>query len=158
MTNKFNYNFINKTIEGSKTAIAKANKGQNPEYAELTTMLSAHPDFAVVEKVADKESKRRSYKNLSINRMEEYIRTQFSDKDELNKKLVEFESIQKVAKAKGAMYPLTEKWFLHTYPEFKESEVTEAESDKTQKVLLAAAAQLDALGDDLDEYEEETAA
>lgn len=153
MKKTFNYNFVEKTIVGSKAAIERANRGLNPEYAELTEMLAAHPEFTVSVKAIQKKEGKKTYSKLTFDRMREYIETQFSDKDELNKKLTEFEAIQKVAKSKGAKYPLTKKWFLLTYPEFKENGVSEAESDETQKALLAAAAQLEALGDDFDECE-----
>lgn len=40
--------------------------------------------------------------------MNEYIETQPNSE----KRLIEFAAIQKVAKTKGALYPLTKKWFL----------------------------------------------
>lgn len=55
--------------------------------------------------------------------MKEYIETQPNSE----KRLIEFAAIQKVAAAKGAKYPLTKKWFLATYPEFKENNVSKAE-------------------------------
>lgn len=142
MTKKFNYNFINKTIEGSKAAIERANKGQNPEYAELSAMLAAHPDFTVTVKQLKKNETKRSYGKLTLSRMEEYIRTQFSDENILKIKLIEFESIQKVAEVKGAKYPLTKKWFLATYSEYKTLGVSESETAALNK---AAAAQEDSI-------------
>ena len=55
--------------------------------------------------------------------MKEYIETQPKSEERLR----EFAAIQKVAAAKGAKYPLTKKWFLATFPEFKENNVSEAE-------------------------------
>jgi hypothetical protein len=40
---------------------------------------------------------------------------------------MEFESVKTVAETKGAAYPLTKKWFLSTYPKFKENNVSEEE-------------------------------
>ena len=154
MKTRFTYNFIEKAIIGSKAAIERANKGKNPEYAELSGMLSAHPDFTVRVKDLQQKEGKKTYKKLTFDRMEEYIKTQFADKKELNAKLIEFKAIQKVAEAKGAKYPLTKKWFLNTYPSFKENEVFEQERTEQEKALAAAAAMLDALGD---EFEEEAA-
>jgi len=160
MKTRFNYNFIEKTIIGSKAAIEKANKGKNPEYAELSGMLAAHPDFTVrVKDIQQKEGK-KTYSQLTFSRMEEYIKTQFSDKETLNSKLVEFEAIQKVAKAKGAKYPLTKKWFLATYPSFKANEVSEEERAEEEKAIAEEAekkalAMLEALGDVTEDEAEE---
>jgi len=145
MNKKFNYNFIEKTIVGSNAAIKRANKGLNPEFKELTEMLAQHHDFTVVTKVIDKNEGKKTYSKLTFDRMEDYIRTQFSDKETLNAKIVEFKAIQKVADAKGAKYPLTKKWFLATYPEYKENSVSEAEISEEAKALATAAAELDAL-------------
>lgn len=135
----FTYNFVNKTIVGSKSAINRANKGINPEYRELTAMLAEHPNFSVVEKNIKKNDDKKTYSGLTIETMKAYIKTL----DNSRSKLIEFEAIQKVAKAKGAMYPLTKKWFLNTYPEFKNSEL--AINEEVQKKMKDAEKMLDAL-------------
>ena len=143
MKTRFTYNFIEKAIIGSKAAIERANKGKNPEYAELSGMLAAHPDFSVRVKDIQKKEGKKTYSKLTFERMEEYIRTQFSDKKVLNTKLVEFTAIKKVAEAKGAKYPLTKKWFLAAYPSFKENEISKDETTEEEKALAAVAAQLE---------------
>ena len=166
MKTRFTYNFIEKTIIGSKAAIDRANRGKNPEYAELSGMLAAHPDFTVRVKDIQKKEGKKTYNKLTFDRMEEYIRTQFADEKALAAKLIEFKAIQKVAEAKGAKYPLTKKWFLNTYPSFKENEVSEKESAEKEKALTAeaekalsdAAAQLEALEADTETAQTEEAA
>ena len=90
MKTRFTYNFIEKAIIGSKAAIDRANKGKNPEYTELSGMLAAHPDFTVRVKDIQKKEGKKTYSKLTFKRMEEYIRTQFSDEKLLNEKLIEF--------------------------------------------------------------------
>lgn len=119
----FTYNFINKTIVGTKSAINRANKGMKPEYGMLCEMLAEHPDFTVAEKQINHKADKKKYNGLTLPRMKEYIETQPNSKE----RLIEFAAIQKVAKAKGALYPLTKKWFLATFPEFKENNVSKAE-------------------------------
>lgn len=128
MTTHFTYNFVEKTIIGSKSSINKANKGMNPEYNELTAMLSAHPDFTVKEKTIEKKEGKKTYSNLTFKRMKDYISLQTNSKA----KLIEFEAIMTVASVKGAKYPLTKKWFLATYTEYKENNVTENEAENVQ--------------------------
>ena len=126
MKTKFTYDFTKKAIVGTKTSIARANKGLNPEYAELTQKLTEHPDFIVIEKVINSNPTKKTYNKLTIQKMEDYIETQ----PDAENKLIEFKAIQKVAEARGAKYPLSKKWFLATYPEFKENEIS-AEQTKT---------------------------
>ena len=119
----FTYNFVNKTIVGTKSAINRANKGMKPEYGMLCEMLAEHPDFTVVEKQINHKADKKKYNGLTLPRMKEYIETQPNSKE----RLIEFAAIQKVAATKGAKYPLTKKWFLATFPEFKENNVSKAE-------------------------------
>lgn len=119
----FTYNFVNKTIVGTKSAINRANKGLKPEYGMLCEMLAAHPDFTVAEKQINHKADKKKYNGLTLPRMKEYIETQPNSKE----CLIEFAAIQKVAATKGAKYPLTKKWFLATFPEFKENNVSKAE-------------------------------
>ena len=76
MKNYFNYDFINKAIVGSKTAIKKANAGNTPEYRELCKKLAEHPDFNVVPKDIKENAEKKKYHGLTFDRMKEYILTQ----------------------------------------------------------------------------------
>ena len=132
----FTYDFVNKTIVGTKSAINRANKGMSPEYDMLCKMLADHPDFTVAEKLIKHKEDKKKYKGLTLRRMKEYIETQPNSKE----RLIEFAAIQKIAAAKGAKYPLTKKWFLATFPEFKENEVSEAEISAKAAVETGALA------------------
>jgi hypothetical protein len=159
MKKNFSYDFEHKAIIGSKSAINRANKGLNPEYKELSEMLAAMPSFSVQIKDIKKKKDQKRYPQLTFKKMEDYIRTQFSDEKELERKIIEFKAIQKVADAKGAKYPLTKKWFLSTYPEYKDSDVSENEAAaEMDKELAAAAAALAGLSLDDVDFEEEAPA
>ena len=125
MNKKFNYNFVTKEIIGSKAAIARANKGLEPEFSELTNMMKAQPHFSVVAKTINQKEGKKTYHALTIERMAEYISLQANS----DAKMIEFNAIQKVAEAKGAKYPLTKKWFLAKYPEYKENYVSSSEAE-----------------------------
>lgn len=158
MNTYFTYDFAKKAIVGTKTNIAKANKGIEPQYTELCERLAKHSDFIVIEKVFRKNKDKKTYKHLSFNRMKEYIKTQPDNEN----RLIEFEAIKKVAEAKGAKYPLTKKWFLAKYPEYKENAVSEEEAatlvDENEAALRKAAAELEALELDDEDFDEEEVA
>lgn len=124
MNAHFTYNFVAKTIVGSKRSIDRANRGLSPEYNELTQMLAKQPTFSVTTKLINQKDDKKTYKNLTLSRMEEYI-SLLSNSEE---RLREFEAVKKVAEARGAKYPLTKKWFLTTYPEFKENKIIEMQT------------------------------
>ncbi len=143
MKNYFNYDFENKAIIGSNAAIKRANKGNSKEYRELAKMLEKHPDFNVVPKEIDKKENKKTYNGLNFARMKEYILTQPDSEN----KLKVFEKVKEIAEAKGAKYPLTKKWFLETYPEYKENSAsfTDAEAESI------AAAELDEIENGINE-------
>ena len=148
MRKHFTYNFVKKTINGSKAAIDRANKGKNPEYTELTEMLAEHPDYKVKVKSPKKKEGKKTYSNLTFERMEDYIKTQYADEETLNAKMIEFEAVKTIAEVKGAKYPLTKKWFLNTYKNYKENDVSEQERAEKEKALAQEAAKkaIEALG------------
>ena len=128
MRKHFTYSFTEKAIIGSKAAINRANKGLNPEFRELSKMLAEHPEYTVQEKVINQKKDKQTYSNLTFDRMKEFIST----KEDSKQRLLELEAVMAVAAAKGAKYPLTKKWFLAKYADYKEHEITE---DETKALL-----------------------
>lgn len=108
-------NRMENTIEVSKAFYNKACKYGTPEYEMLTEAAAQNPTF----KIAFKENKKKTYTGLTLKRMKEYILTQ----PDSEKRLEEFKAIQLISEAKGAKYPLTKKWFLETFEDYKENEV-----------------------------------
>ena len=137
MNARFTYDFTKKAIVGTKTSIRKANAGLNPEYEQLSNMLKEHPDFIVIEKVINHKAQKKTYKNLSIESMRKYIELQPNKEEALEI----FEEVLKIATVKNAKYPLTKKWFLKTYPEYKESDIAiDVGSNSPEETPKSAAA------------------
>ena len=140
-------NPIAKTITISKAYYKKACIYGTSEYYEFRTILSENEGFTVDFKVIEK----KTYKSLTFERMAEYIKTQPNSE----KQLITFAAVQRIAEKKGSKYPLTKKWFLNAYPEYKENEVSANETAELEKQLEA---ELDALMDDDDSVVEFPAA
>ena len=127
--------FDNKTLNLTKSFYNKACKVGSPEYKELRTAMSENPKFniAVVG-----NANMKTYGSLTIQRMREYIATQANAEENLRT----LDRVIKIAKSKGAMYPLTKQWFLATFPEYKEAvsakEIAnkDADGDKNTKIIL----------------------
>ncbi len=81
----FTLNFVNKSIVGTKSAIARANKCLEPEYSELCALLEKHPSFKVEVKKIDQNKEKKTYHGLSFQAMEDYISTQKNSKEMLAK-------------------------------------------------------------------------
>lgn len=140
MKNYFNYNFIEKTIVGSNASIKRANSGIGNEYTQLCKMLAEHPDFKVVPKDIKENHGKKKYNGLTFDRMKEFISTQPDSEN----KLKVFEKVLQINETKGAKYPLTKKWFLSKYPEYKDNNTVV--SDEEAEAI--ANAELDAIEDE----------
>lgn len=121
--NSITVNHEDKTLTVSKAFYKKASVFGSREYYELRKAKAENESYSITFKTSDK----KTYKALTFKRMEEYINTQ-SDSES---RLMEFEAVKQIAEIKGSKYPMTKKWFLMTYPEYKENEVSEAEVSET---------------------------
>ena len=126
---------IAQTITITKAYYKRACTYGTSEYYEFRTIMSENAGFSVEFKVIEK----KTYKDLTFERMAEYIKTQPNSE----KQLIAFAAVQKIAEKKGSKYPLTKKWFLKNYPEYKENEVSAAETAALEAMLEAELAELE---------------
>ena len=115
-------NYEANTIEVSKTFYKKASQFGTPEYKALRVAKLENKDFSVEIRTVEK----KTYRELTLVKMEEYIRIQ----DNSEQMLVKVEAVKRVAKAKGSLYPLTKKWFLKTFEDYAKAEVENEISEK----------------------------
>ena len=121
--NLFVIDFSKSSIVASATTLKKARKPESSEYRVLTELLCAHPNFCVIEKDIQKKPGKKTYKGLTFQTMLDYIQTQTNSED----KIKTYNAVRRIAKVKGCEYPLTKKWFLKTYPAYKENMIVEHE-------------------------------
>lgn len=126
-------NAIESTIIVSQSFYKRASVYGSAEYTELRRAMKENPSYHVAIKTIEK----KSYSGLTFEKMTDYIKTQ-PDSDKM---MIKFEAVQRIAKAKGGLYPLTKKWFLNTYPNYKENEVSEAETKELTADELTAEAE-----------------
>ena len=110
------------TMSVSNTFYKKACLFGTPEYYELRQAMIENPEM----KIAFKSIRKKTYNGLTFTVMKSYIETQPNNE----KQLKVFEAVKRIAEMKGSKYPLTKKWFLNAYPEYKENEVKENETEK----------------------------
>ena len=140
-SNLFTIDHANKEIRCSKTALKKAGVFNSAEYKMLNKIMAANPTYAVVEKEIKKNASKKSYSGLTFDRMRDYIATQPNAKNNL----IKFDAVMKMAETKGAKYPLTKKWFLKSFPNFKENEVDNETVELQKKLEAEAFAELEAV-------------
>ena len=116
-------NHNDQTITVSKSFYNRASKFGTAEYKTLNNALKQNRGYEIVFKTSDK----KSYHGLTFKRMEAYILTQPNSEATL----IEYSKAKKVAEAKGSKYPLTKKWFLETFPNYKLNEVSAKEMAET---------------------------
>lgn len=105
------------------------------EYCAMCEAMSNSPNYEIVFKVSEK----KTYHGLTFKIMREYIETQANSDYQLKV----FEAVIRVAEAKKSKYPLTKKWFLNTYPEYKLNEVKENETSDLISVSNTAENDID---------------
>ena len=110
---RFHYDFINKTIYGTKASFDKASKGFGPAYEELAAKMAEHPDFTCDVKELKKRTTERkeTYDGMSIEWMRAYIAMKNDEKFSKH-----FEQVIRFAKnSKRSPYPLAKKFFLKEF-------------------------------------------
>ena len=122
MKNLFAYNFVNNTIVASKTTLKKAGIPNSPEYKALMKMIDKQPTFRVAEKEISTNTRKKTYRGLTI----EVMRTHILAQENSELLMAEFEESMKEGKSK---YPLAKKWFVAQFPNFKITEGKKAVSD-----------------------------
>lgn len=128
-----NINFTNRTIEMSKKFATAAKRFGSEAYKELQEARRDYPTFRVVTRSV-KAGKRDTYKGLTYDFMENYIKDHDNENGSI---MMEFNSLRATteeAKAIGATalsYGDVKTWFLAKYPVF-------AAFQKKREEILAA--------------------
>ena len=131
------------TVIVSNTFYKKASLYGTPEYYELRQAMIENPKAEIIFKSIHK----KTYNGLTFKVMKSYIEAQPNSE----KQLKVFEAVKRIAEMKGSKYPLTKKWFLNAYTEYKENEVKEKETaklaaDSDEEIEAMANAQLALVG------------
>ncbi len=134
--NPISANHINNTLSFSKSFYKKACMVGSDEYKALRTAMGENPTYTL--NILDNPNK-NTYRELTFAKMREYIATQANAEENLRT----LDRVIKIAEAKGAKYPLTKKWFLANFPEYKmeitAGEIANKDTDDDDITLLERA-------------------
>ncbi len=121
MTNAVKVNHINNTITVTKSFMKKAENFGSAEYKQMIEIKSdpVLSAYKIVVRNIKKNPEKESYRNLTYANMEAYIST-------LNLKTIfmaEYEVARKRSKIQKSPYKYMVKWFVETFPNYKEAAI-----------------------------------
>ena len=129
---QYEIDFINSKIILTKKFAKAASILNTPEYTALIQIRRENPDFTIELREIKKKEGKKSYRNLTYERMEDYIITRDGKGSDAHK---EFEQVKKLSQIQAGSYGYVKKWFLNKYEaEFKKEE--EDKQDSSQKPEL----------------------
>ena len=121
----------NKIIVTKKFAKA-AGVLNSPEYKILQQARMENPGFPVVLREIKKAEKKNSYRNLSFENMEMYIRETCG---EGSQEMKDFNRVKELATIQAGPYAYVKTWFLKQFPSYRELAVAATESKEIKPQL-----------------------
>ena len=131
-------NYINNTIEMTKKFAKAAGVLNSPEYKELLEIRRDYPNLPIVIREIKKKAGKKSYKNLTFQRMRDFIIDWEGEDSEAVK---QFDKVVAISKVQAGPYAYVKKWFLDRYTKKLEeftikNEDAEASEDQEAVVQL----------------------
>lgn len=124
--------FEKKTITVTKEFYKKAREYESPEYNSMMRVCREYADYALIVYSIKKKEDKESYRGLTYQYMEEYIRAH----NNADTNMAIFNELKFQAKCHSIRFPVIKKWFLDTYPELVEfSKYLANERAKKEKEL-----------------------
>lgn len=114
----------------TKEFAKRASNISTKEYRELTSFHRDFPDYTIERRTAEvNKTTKQTYKDLTLNAMENYIKAQDEAQSNNGEGLKAFEAIKVYHTPKGKdkpSYPKVKAWFLKTYPKYGSKETPAA--------------------------------
>ena len=107
-----NINYITNTIELTKKFAKAAGVLNSPEYNELLAIRRDYPTLPIVIREIKRKAGKKTYKNLTIPKMREYI-VDWEGKD--SEAVKRFDKVVALSKVQAGPYAYVKKWFLDNY-------------------------------------------
>lgn len=131
---QYEIDFINSKIILTKKFAKAASTLNTPEYMTLLELRRNHPDYTFELREIRKKEGKKSYRNLTYERMEDHIITREGKDSEAHK---EFKKIKALSQVQAGPYAYVKSWFLKKYEdEFKKEEEDKKDSSKKPELKL----------------------
>ncbi len=131
----FRLDVLEGKILGTKTMLAKANKGYGPVYDELMALMAEHPTFDVTVKRVKEPANKQTHKGMDITFMRDWL-TAIGDNETLETMNNVIAFAEKTGKSK---YPLAKHVLLDAYKYFNFAEAKSCVADYRYKQTINSA-------------------
>jgi len=136
----YTVNYVDNTIEMTKKFAKAAGVLNTPEYKDLLAIRRDYPDFKIVIREIKKKAGKKTYKNLTVDKMRKLI-VDWEGKDSDAAK--EYEKVVAISSFQAGPYAYVKKWFLDRYTDkleeytVKEEKAADAENADNEVQLKA---------------------
>ena len=120
-------NYAERKIVLSSAFVKKCFTPGSVEYAQLQSVRSDYPDFALVTRKFKTNTAQEHYRGLTYDFMRDYIKSHEADAKVVLAELEEMIGISK-AHSLNKRYPTIKAWFLERYPAIAEFGMTKSEN------------------------------
>lgn len=131
--------FDNGAISISSAFKKKAFTPGTTEYKTLNAVRADYPDFSIVVREFNTNTKQDRYRGLTYDYMRWHIVTNDAENAEVNLKALNSMIGNSKCHSLGKRYPTIKKWFLETYPAIAEFGMDEEQLAKWREKLAASA-------------------
>ena len=141
MKNTLKLDHAKRIIVMDRTFAKFAANTMSTEYAHLQAVRQDYPNYTVTQRQIKRNKTKESYRGLTYEYMEDYIKTHGS-KEECAKNLAEFKEKKLISlcHSTSRRYPTIKKWFLAKYPEVMEFGMPDEEKKAAEAEEESAAA------------------
>jgi len=119
---------VKMTVTVSKDFLKKAGQFGTPEFIEALEMRKE--GFTILERKIKKNPDKQTYADLTYDKMKSVIEGYWTDKEEREAKLEEFEYVKKWAKTQPGSYAKVKNWFKEKYGKHYEEVEAKAKAEK----------------------------
>ena len=113
MTNTLKIDHETRTIIMDRTFQKKQSNTKSKEFKRLMAIHRDFPDYEIVTKRIAKCPTKESYKGLTYEYMERYIKSH----PRADEHIAKYAELRFLAECHSIRYPTIKKWFLNTFPE-----------------------------------------
>lgn len=114
-TAAYDINHIAATIYVSKAFAKEASVLNTPEYKTILEVRRDNPTYKIEVREIAKKKDKTTYRNLTLDNMETFIRNSMESKRSVEDRIAEFETVKALAKSQPSPYAYTKRWFLKEY-------------------------------------------
>ena len=122
----YNIDYTTKTIELTKKFAKAAGVLNSPEYKEMVLLRKDFPDFEIAVREIKRKAGKKTYKNLTIDRMRAFIIEWEGEESEAKET---FEKVVAISKVQAGPYAYVKAWFIKNYADRLEEYTPKNEED-----------------------------